>query len=30
VKAGEWRPDAPGGAPSPTTGWLLGGVARKP
>jgi hypothetical protein len=29
VKAGEWRPDAPGGAPSPTTGWLLGGVARK-
>ena len=30
VKAGEWRPDSPGGAPSPTTGWLLGGVARKP
>jgi len=30
VKASEWRPDAPGGAPSPTTGWLLGGVARKP
>jgi hypothetical protein len=30
VRAGEWRPEAPGGAPSPMTGWLLGGVARKP
>jgi hypothetical protein len=30
VKAGEWRPDEPGGIPSPRTGWLLGGVARKP
>jgi hypothetical protein len=30
VRAWEWRPDAPGGAPSPMTGWLLAGVARKP
>ena len=32
VKAWEWRPDEPGGVPSPSprTGWLLGGVARKP
>ena len=32
VKAWEWRPDEPGGVPSPSprTGWLLGGIARKP
>jgi hypothetical protein len=30
VKAHEWRPDEPGEIPSPATGWLLAGVARKP
>ena len=30
VKAWEWRPDEPGAIPSPTTGWLLAGVGRKP
>jgi hypothetical protein len=30
VQAWEWRPDEPGRIPSPKTGWLLGGVARKP
>jgi len=30
VKAWEWHPDEPGAIPSPRTGWLLAGVARKP
>jgi hypothetical protein len=30
VKGWEWHPNEPGAIPSPTTGWLLAGVARKP